>query len=136
MSTIAASPPFQFLSRRQTTTVRGAPDRRLIPAARHAIAWTWNTKIISNVPFRFLSFPAHVHARPGTVSTKRNGARCIMLRGSQIWRVRTGWPVASSKSVQRKGRQGTQRKNKRRMENTSNSQLPVAAPYRVPSAEC
>jgi hypothetical protein len=56
MSTIAASPPFQFLSRPQATTTHGAPDRRLFPAARHAIAWTWNTKIISNAAFRFSVF--------------------------------------------------------------------------------
>jgi len=56
MSTIAASPPFQFLSRPQAATARGVPDRRLIPAARHAIAWTWNTKISSNAAFRFFVF--------------------------------------------------------------------------------
>jgi hypothetical protein len=65
MSTIAASPPFQFLSRPQATTTHGAPDRRLFPAARHAIAWTWNTKIISNAAFRFSVF-----SRSGACTTK------------------------------------------------------------------
>jgi hypothetical protein len=82
MSVIVAIPPFQFLSRLQTTTARSAPDRRLFPAARHANFRTWNAKIISNAAFSFLCFLAHAHALPRMDTAKRGGARCIMLRRS------------------------------------------------------
>jgi len=115
MFAIVASPPFQCLPRPQATTARGAPGCCLFPAALNANARPLNAKIISNAAFSFLCFPAHPHARPRMDSAKRNGARCIMLRGAQIWH--RGIPTESepaglwqSKNAQRKRHKGTPRK--------------------------
>ncbi|HYM85265.1 MAG TPA: hypothetical protein VET30_00880 [Pseudoxanthomonas sp.] len=81
MFVIVASPPFQYLTRPQTTTARGAPGCCLFPAVLNANARTLNAKIISNAAFSYLCFPAHAHIRPWIDTPKRDGARCIMLRG-------------------------------------------------------